>query len=100
MLLLLHFLHGLLQNLVDVFLKHISLISESASAAADAATFMEKISGRQKEIKIPGSLFALGVGSGWIGLLYSVHHFMCSMMLSPNSEHLISVAPSIKRAKS
>ena len=25
---------------------------------------------------------------------------MCSMMLSPNSEHLISVAPSIWRAKS
>jgi hypothetical protein len=27
-------------------------------------------------------------------------HFMCSMMLSPNAEHLISVAPSIMRAKS
>jgi hypothetical protein len=27
-------------------------------------------------------------------------HRMCAMMLSPNSEHLISVAPSIKRAKS
>ena len=26
--------------------------------------------------------------------------YMCAMMLSPNSEHLISVAPSIRRAKS
>ena len=29
---------------------------------------------------------------------FSAH--ICSMMLSPNCEHLISVAPSIKRAKS
>src|SRR5205823_12277296 len=29
---------------------------------------------------------------------FSCH--ICSMMLSPNCEHLISVAPSIKRAKS
>lgn len=29
----------------------------------------------------------------------SLNH-MCAMMLSPNAEHLISVAPSIRRAKS
>jgi hypothetical protein len=31
---------------------------------------------------------------------YSTIAYMCAMMLSPNSLHLISVAPSISRAKS
>ena len=30
----------------------------------------------------------------------SLRSYMCSMMLSPNAEHLTSVAPSIRRAKS